>query len=85
MTGETYVRKVYPLPKNDKHCNNKDLQLAHKGAYKPAYKKFQKTTVNQPQDIPPELAEIVAVWADLPLHIKAAIKALVQTHTKEIE
>jgi len=26
------------------------------------------------------LNEIVAVWAELPVHIKAAIKALVQTH-----
>ena len=73
------------MPKNSKSCNNKDLQLAHKGDYKPAYKKNQKTAGNQPQDILPELAEIVAVWADLPLHIKAAIKALVHTHTKESE
>jgi hypothetical protein len=73
------------LTKNDKSCNNKDLQHSQKGAYKPAYKKYQKTAENQYQDISPELAEIVGVWADLPLHIKAAIKALVQTHTKESE
>jgi hypothetical protein len=78
-------RIKYPLPKNDKSCNSKDLQRTHKGAYKPAYKNFSKTAGKQPQDIPPELAEIVAVWAELPLHIKAAIKALVQTHTKESE
>jgi hypothetical protein len=29
-----------------------------------------------------DLAEIVAVWADLPEHIKTAIKALVQTHIR---
>jgi hypothetical protein len=33
--------------------------------------------------LPSDLAEIVAVWPDLPEHIKAAIKALVQTHIRE--
>jgi len=33
--------------------------------------------------LPSDLAEIVAVWSGLPEHIKAAIKALVQTHTKD--
>ncbi|MCP4261063.1 MAG: hypothetical protein GY774_26660 [Planctomycetes bacterium] len=69
------------MPKNDKSHNNKDLQYTHKGAYKPAYKNFPKTD----EDWPSDLTEIVAVWSDLPVHIKAAIKALVQTHTKGIE
>jgi hypothetical protein len=30
-----------------------------------------------------DLAEIVAVWPELPEHIKAAIKALIQTHKAE--
>ena len=74
-------RIKYPLPKNDKSYDTKDLQGTQKGAYKPAYKNFPKTA----EDLPPELAGIVAVWADLPLHIKAAIKTLVHTHTKESE
>jgi hypothetical protein len=36
-------------------------------------------------DLPPDLAEIVAVWPGLPGHIKAAIKALVQAHIQEKE
>ncbi|GAJ18918.1 unnamed protein product, partial [marine sediment metagenome] len=74
-----------PLPENSKSCDDRNLQGTQKGAYKPAYKKYQETAGNQPQDIPTELAEIVAVWAELPVHIKAAIKALVQTHTKGVK
>jgi len=33
--------------------------------------------------MPPDLAEIVPVWPELQEHIRAAIKALVQTHSKE--
>jgi len=34
------------------------------------------------QELPSDLAEIVAVWPELPEHIKAAITTLVQAHGK---
>jgi hypothetical protein len=40
--------------------------------------KYQKRDENQLRNVPTDLAEIVAVWPELPEHIKAAIKALVQ-------
>ena len=34
-------------------------------------------------ELHPDLAKIVTVWPELPVHIKAAIKALIQTHDAE--
>ncbi len=48
-------------------------------AYKPAYKENQKKQESRTEELPSDLAEIVAVWSKLPEHIKQAIKALIQT------
>ena len=40
----------------------------------------QKQAQIDTQNLPADLAEIIDVWPELPEHIKAAIKALVQTH-----
>jgi len=45
--------------------------------------KSQKQGQIDTQNLPANLAEIAAVWPELPEHIKAAIKALVQTHVRE--
>jgi len=33
----------------------------------------------------PELEQIIVVWPELPEHLKAAVKALVQTHNTEVK
>lgn len=76
-----------PMDENHNSRDSKDLHRSGKGAYKPAYKNISEITENKTQldakNLPEELAEIVTVWHKLPEHIKAAIKALVQTHSTE--
>jgi len=69
-----------PLPENNKTSQTKDLEQGQTGAYKPAYKENPKTGQNDPAPLPADLAEIVAVWPELPEHTKTEIKALIQTH-----
>jgi hypothetical protein len=72
------------LSKNANHSKNKDLQEPESRAYKPAHKENPKTGPKQGKigtsEPSSDLAQIAAVWPELPVHIKAAINALIQTH-----
>jgi len=48
----------------------------------PAFKKQPKIDTSE---LSPDLVEIITLWPELPEHIKAAIKALIQSHNKEIK
>jgi len=50
------------------------------------YDKDRKTSANHSAKLLqkyPELVQIIITWPELPEHIKAAIKALIQTHKPE--
>jgi len=84
--GRCGIRTHDPLIKSQQtqNCNcrsNNDLHKPEKRAYKPAYKENPKTAQNQVKD--PDLAMVVERWPNLPEHIKAAIKALIQTNNTE--
>jgi hypothetical protein len=61
--------------------SNTDNDLANSAttACKPACKKKSKKHQKRLQNMPSDLAEIIAVWPQLPEHIKRALKALMQT------
>jgi hypothetical protein len=44
--------------------------------------KSQNQSYIDTKSLPADLAEVVAVWSELPEHIKAAIKALIHTHSQ---
>jgi hypothetical protein len=88
LTGRYRNRTYDPLIKsqriqNDKSNQNKDLTKAQNCTYKPAYKNNPETVENQAKNLPADLAEVIAVWPGLPVHIKAAIKALIETSKSE--
>jgi hypothetical protein len=69
-------RGVEPLNENQQAVDNKELT-------KTANPVFDTSLAILLQRYP-ELQEIISAWPNLPEHIKAAIKALIQTHKTEI-
>ena len=72
-----------PMLENAKGSKSKDLQEQQLTTVALAYKQNPKTGQNETVELPTDLAEIVAVWPELPEHIKAAVKALVDTHKRK--
>jgi hypothetical protein len=68
-----------PLSENANHQQSNDLGKDKSFAYSTAYSNILEKAEKQAQNLPDDLAQIAAAWPILPEHIKAAIKALVET------
>jgi len=71
------------LHEKSKTSESNDLSEAKSSAYKPAYKENQKKGENVTSKLPPDLAEIIAVWPQLPSAIRSAIVAIVRAFIGE--
>ena len=80
---------LQPIPFSSQPSKQQALTTLQKDCVQTS---VQTKTKNDPKqtkfnisELPSDLAKIVAVWPSLPENIKAAIKALIQTHNSEIK
>jgi hypothetical protein len=76
-----------PLEGNPKSLSNNNLASTDSVVDKKTDNDGPRTAQSQfridASNLPPDLAELVAVWPELPEHIKAAIKALIEIRKEE--
>jgi len=71
-------------PRGGEHNSvNNDSNIAYNSTPVKRWPESGTDSAKTPK-ISPELQQIIDHWNSLPEHIKAAIKALIQTHSKEV-
>jgi hypothetical protein len=71
---------VQKILKNKKRLIDTFCLHPESTAYKPAYKENPKTGNIDTAKFPPDLAEIIGVWDELPKHLQAAVIAMIQIY-----
>ena len=76
---------IETTPRGDEHNSaNNDSNITYNSTPVKRWPESGTDSAKTPK-ISPELEQIVSAWPELPEHIKVAIKALVQTRSKEAE
>ncbi|MAG84627.1 hypothetical protein CMK10_10760 [Candidatus Poribacteria bacterium] len=73
---------LQPIPLKSQPLTKQALTTSQKDSVQTSVQTKAKNAPKQAQTLPADLAKIVAVWPELPQHIKAAIRALIQTHNR---
>jgi hypothetical protein len=74
---------LQPIPSKSQPTQKQQLTTSDKSSVQTSVRTDVKNNPKQDEidtsELPSDLIEIVTIWSELPGHIKAAIKALVQT------